>query len=119
MPRINHVWFVLGQFHARNNDDAQARAAYDEAIHVTPESEKSVAYRIRAGSEAGRSQIEPAIAHYAEAIRRRDKKLEPTDAPLFAARAGVYLARGDTDGALADYDEAIRLDPKLAMPEWH
>ncbi len=51
-----------------------------------------------------------AIAQFNESIR-----LDPKQAPVFAARGFAYASKGELDRAIADYSDSLRLDPKQAL----
>jgi len=82
----------------------RARDDFDAAIHLDAAS--AWTYNSRAVLHMQSGEVEPAIADYEQALRRK---------PDYAfARANLGYARlqkGDFDGALSDLDKAIRLAP--------
>ena len=110
-PRIETLRFrVVEDFVSRARALAQgarwdeARAAYEAATRVSPES--AVLYRELASVERRAGLVTEADAHLARAL-----ELDPADRATHILLAEVREESGDYDGAIASYEAALRLEP--------
>ena len=89
---------------------AEARAAYAQAIAVSPES--AFLYRDLALVERRAGENAAALEHF-----RKASSLDPADAVSLAGIGAILEERGDVAGALAAYVKAREIDPGEVPPE--
>jgi tetratricopeptide (TPR) repeat protein/predicted Ser/Thr protein kinase len=82
----------------------QALAAFDRALALDPQLEKTI--ERRASVLVWSEDYAAAAEGFSDLI-----ELRPDDHEPWAQRAGVRRRAGDDEGALADYDRALALDP--------
>ncbi len=93
-----------GVAYVNNGDIAHARADYEEAIRLDPESASG--HRLRGNLLETRREYDNAIVEYRTAIQ-----LNPKDCLAYSNLAKAYYDKGDYDGALGNFSEAVRCDP--------
>lgn len=97
----------IGQVYHRKGDDAQALAAFDQALRVYPGDPN--AHVGRGEALLGLGQYKDALNSYNEALR-----LDPNHSRAHGYRAAALERVGNDEAALADYDASVRLDPNAA-----
>ena len=114
-PRIETLRFrVVEDSVARARDLATrqqwdaARAAYEAAIRVSPDS--AVLYRELAGVERRAGFSPEADAHLGRAL-----ELDPQDRATQIQLAETREEAGDFDGAIASYEAALKLEPSVEL----
>ncbi len=110
-PRIETLRFrvvedSIGRARALAKDQRwdEARAAYEAALQVSPDS--AVLYRELAGVERQAGLVAEADAHLGRAL-----ELDPQDRATQILLAETREEAGDFDGAIASYEAALKLEP--------
>ena len=97
-------WFLQGYALARQGQHAEAIAAYERALRISPEDEGS--WLSLAQSQIELAQPKRAIQTYRQVLRHR-----PESAQAYLGLAELYQRQGQADLAISNYRESVRYDP--------
>ncbi|MDX1555189.1 MAG: tetratricopeptide repeat protein, partial [Xanthomonadales bacterium] len=109
-PNSARAHIVLAGMQSASNKNEAARASFDRALEIDPES---------AGALMGLSTNylfgEPKDFGKAEQVIRTFNEAYPAEARGFEILGDIHRAQGDLEGALAAYQRAGEIDPTLEL----
>lgn len=109
-PQSTRAWILLAGMQTANNENPGARASYEAALEIDPQSPGALM-----GLASNYLFNEPKDFGRAETVIARFNATYPNEARGFEMLGDINRAQGDLEGALAAYQRAADVDPTLEL----
>ena len=109
-PQSARARILLAGMETANNENLAARASYEAALEIDPESPGALM-----GLATNYLFSEPKDFDRAEAVIMRFNETYPNEARGYETLGDINRAQGDLEGALAAYQRAAQVDPTLEL----
>ena len=106
-PKVIDAWFMLGNVHARANQQEKAIEYFKRVLQLKPDDEMAVVNMANAYRQIGKD--EEALVGY-----NRFLELDPKSSQIRYEVAQILIDHGRLDEAATRLTEALQLDPKMA-----
>jgi arylsulfatase A-like enzyme/Flp pilus assembly protein TadD len=106
-PKVIDAWFMLGNVHARANQQEKAIEYFKRVLQLKPDDEMAVVNMANAYRQIGKD--EEALVGY-----NRFLELDPKSSQTRYEVAQILIDHGRLDEAATRLTEALQLDPKMA-----